>query len=377
MINFNEPIYTENTLNYILDVFSLKHVSGDGKYTGLVNKWFNEHLGCTQALLVNSGTAALELAALLANIKPGDEVIMPSYTFCSTANAFLLQGATPVFIDIRDDTLNLNEKLIENAITSKTKAIIPVHYAGVACEMDIIMEIARTYKLLVIEDAAQAFDSYYKGTPLGTIGDMGCISFHETKNIMSGEGGMFLTNDAKFAERAEIVREKGTNRSKYFRGQVDKYTWIDKGSSYLPSDIIAAYLYSILNISSQIQKKRLKIWNYYYKTLVELQEKGFLSLPEIPKSCTNNAHMFYIRVPSLKIRTALISFLKEKGVYAPFHYVPLHTSPAGIKYCRCVGDMKNTNKVSDTLLRLPLFFNLKKIEQEYIISLILDFFKNV
>lgn len=373
MINFNIPAYTQKTIDYVSDVFIQAHASGDGEYTKLCHGWFKDKFKCKQALLVHSGTAALEMAAILADLKPGDEVIMPSYTFCSTANAFVLQGAVPVFVDIRPDTLNIDETKIEKAITSKTKAIVPVHYAGVACEMDVIMDIAKRHKLLVIEDAAQAFDSFYKGKPLGTIGDMGCFSFHETKNIMSGEGGLFVTNNENFAERAEIIREKGTNRSKFFRGQVDKYTWVDKGSSYLPSDIIAAYLYSILEISDQIQTKRREIWHCYYNAFKDMEKLGKVRLPVIPTECTNNAHMFYLLFDDLKARTDFIMYLKENNIYAPFHYIPLHSAPAGKKFCRIGSDMDITNRVSNTLVRLPLFYGMDIQTQNYIIEKVLAF----
>ena len=375
MILFNVATKTPKTSEYISDTFSEKHVSGDGKYTKLCHAWFNNKLKCKESLLVHSGTAALELAAIMADLKAGDEVIMPSYTFCSTANAFVLQGAVPVFTDIREDTLNLDEKKIEEAITPKTKAIVPVHYAGVACEMDSIMKIAKKHNLLVIEDAAQAFDSYYKGQPLGTIGDMGCFSFHETKNIMSGEGGLFVTNNENFAERAEIVREKGTNRSKFFRGQVDKYTWVDKGSSYLPSDIIAAYLYSVLEASDEIQHKRKKIWNTYHDAFAALEKEGKVRLPIIPRECTNNAHMFYMLFSNLEERTAFISYMKKNDIYTPFHYVPLHSAPAGQKYCRTHGELKVTDKVAQTLVRLPLYYDLTDGDLNKVIGKVLDFWK--
>lgn len=373
MINFNVPTHTNETIDFVLDVFTEKKASGDGKYTKLVSKWFKDEYKINQALLVHSGTAALELSAILANLEAGDEVIMPSYTFCSTANAFVLQGAVPVFVDIRPDTLNINEKLIEQAITSKTKAIVPVHYAGVGCEMDTIMDIAKRHNLLVIEDAAQAFDAKYKGKQLGTIGDMGCFSFHETKNIMSGEGGLFVTNNPEFGERAEIIREKGTNRSKFFRGQVDKYTWVDKGSSYLPSDIIAAYLYSVLRIAPQIQEKRTLIWNKYNKAFKDLEKEGLVKLPYIPNECTNNAHMFYMIFNDLETRTKFISYLKQNEIYAPFHYIPLHSSPAGIKYCKTGSSMEVTNKISDTLVRLPMYYDMTEEDLEKIIKTTLDF----
>lgn len=373
MIKFNVPVYTKQTIDYITDSLESGHSSGDGKYTKLCHKWFEDKLRCRQALLVHSGTAALELAAILADLKPGDEVIMPSYTFCSTANAFVLQGAVPVFVDIRPDTMNIDETKIEAAITDKTRAICCVHYAGVACEMDTIMDIAKRHNLLVIEDAAQAFDSYYKGKPLGTIGDMGCFSFHETKNVMSGEGGLFVTNDDKLAERAEIVREKGTNRSKFFRGQVDKYTWVDKGSSYLPSDIIGAYLYSILEIADQIQTKRKQIWSKYYAAFAPLEQQGKIRRPIIPSDATNNAHMFYLLFNDLATRTDFISYLKENEIYAPFHYIPLHSSPAGKKFCKTPNNLPITDKISETLVRLPLYFDLTDDDLNKVIDVATNF----
>ncbi len=375
MINFNVPTYTQKTFEYIKDVFDNAHASGDGKYTKLCHEWLKSKLRCKQALLVHSGTAALELAAILADLKPGDEVIMPSYTFCSTANSFVLQGAVPVFVDIRPDTLNIDETKIEAAITSKTKAIVPVHYAGVACEMDTIMDIAKRHNLLVIEDAAQAFDSYYKGKPLGTIGDMGCFSFHETKNVMSGEGGLFVTNNEKFTERAEIIREKGTNRSKFFRGQVDKYTWVDKGSSYLPSDVIGAYLYSVLEISDKIQQKRKAVWDRYNDAFADLEKQGKVRRPIVSKEATNNAHMFYLLFNDLQTRTKFIAYLREKGIYAPFHYIPLHSAPAGERYCRTNGVLSVTDRVSETLVRLPLFFDITTEQQDEVIDACLAFWR--
>lgn len=375
MICFNKPAHTARTTEYIADVFREAHASGDGKYTRLCHQYFKDMLKCRQALLVHSGTAALEMAAMLAELKPGDEVIMPSYTFCSTANAFVLQGAVPVFVDIREDTLNIDENKIEAAVTDKTRAIVPVHYAGVACEMDTIKDIARRHNLLVIEDAAQAFDSFYKGKPLGCIGDMGCFSFHETKNIMSGEGGLFVTDNEELAERAEIVREKGTNRSKFFRGQVDKYTWVDKGSSYLPSDIVGAYLYSVLEIADNIQNRRKKIWEKYYLAFAEAEQSGKVRRPIIPNECTNNAHMFYLLCRSLEERSAFIARLRENGIYAPFHYIPLHSSPAGKKFCRTASPMTVTDKVSDCLVRLPLFYDLSAEQQDYVIEKSIEFWK--
>lgn len=376
MINFNVPTYSDKTLEYILDTFKTGKISGDGKYTKLCHEWFNNYFKCYQSLLVHSGTAALEMASIIGNFNIGDEIIMPSYTFCSTANAFVLQGLVPVFVDIREDTLNIDETKIEQAITPRTKAIVPVHYAGVACEMDKIMEIAKKYNLLVIEDAAQAFDSFYKGKALGTIGDMGCFSFHETKNIMSGEGGLFITNNKEFAEKAEIIREKGTNRSRFFRGQVDKYTWVDKGSSYLPSDIIAAYLYSVLERSTDIQNKRKDIWNKYNESFKDLEKKGYIRCPIIPEECTNNAHMFYFILDSLETRTNFITYLKNNDIYAPFHYVPLHSSSAGIKYCKTATDMTITNRISETLVRLPLYYDLTLEDQDKVINSVIKFFSS-
>ena len=376
MINFNVPTYSDKTLEYILDTFKTGKISGDGKYTKLCHEWFNNYFKCYQSLLVHSGTAALEMASIIGNFNVGDEIIMPSYTFCSTANAFVLQGLVPVFVDIREDTLNIDETKIEQAITPRTKAIVPVHYAGVACEMDKIIEIAKKYNLLVIEDAAQAFDSFYKGKALGTIGDMGCFSFHETKNIMSGEGGLFITNNKEFAEKAEIIREKGTNRSRFFRGQVDKYTWVDKGSSYLPSDIIAAYLYSVLERSTDIQNKRKDIWNKYNESFKDLEKKGYIRCPIIPEECTNNAHMFYVILDSLETRTNFITYLKNNDIYAPFHYVPLHSSSAGIKYCKTATDMTITNRISETLVRLPLYYDLTLEDQDKVINSVIKFFSS-
>ena len=375
MIKFNIPVFTNKSQEYVSDAFAQQHVSGDGKYTKLCNQYMKNKLQVQEALLVHSGTAALEMAAMLANLKPGDEVIMPSYTFCSTANAFVLQGAVPVFSDIRSDTLNLDENKIEAVITPKTKAIVPVHYAGVACEMDTIKEIAAKNNLFVIEDAAQAYDAFYKGKPLGTIGDMGCFSFHETKNIMAGEGGLFVTDNPDLAERAEIVREKGTNRSKFFRGQIDKYTWVDKGSSYLPSDIVAAYLYSVLDIESEIQTKRKHIWQRYYEAFAEPEAQEKIRRPIIPAECSNNAHMFYLLCPDLQTRTDFIAYLKENGVAAPFHYIPLHSAPAGQRFCRTPFSMEITDRISETLVRLPLYYDLTLQEQDKIISLCLDFWR--
>lgn len=376
MINFNKPFFTDKTLSYIEDVLTSAHSSGDGKYTKLCHEWLKQNVPVQKSLLVHSGTAALEMQALLADIEPGDEVILPSYTFVSTANAFVLRGATPVFVDIRKDTMNIDESLIEQAITSKTRAIVPVHYAGVSCEMDEIIQLAKSKSLYVFEDAAQAFGSTYKGRPLGALGELGAFSFHETKNIMSGEGGALLINDPAFNERAEIIREKGTNRSKFFRGQVDKYTWVDVGSSFLPSDLIAAYLYSGLEISAEVKSKRIHLWNRYYEAFSGLEAKGLVRRPVIPAHTSHNGHMFYLLLASEKMRAALINYLKEKQIMSVFHYIPLHSAPYGKKVGRYVGDMKVTSVVSDTLLRLPLFYTLTDEEQDKIIEAVCSFMEH-
>ena len=357
-ISFNKPYLTGRELDYLAQAHTNGHLSGDGMFTRKCHGWLEVHTGTHKALLTHSCTAALEMAAILADIQPGDEVIMPSYTFVSTANAFVLRGGVPVFVDIRPDTLNIDETLIEAAITPRTKAIVPVHYAGVACEMDTIMEIARRHKLLVIEDAAQGVMSTYKGKALGAIGHMGTFSFHETKNVISGEGGALLINDDRFAERAEIIREKGTNRSLFFRGQVDKYTWVDIGSSYLPSEIIAAFLWAQLEDAESITQLRMAVWQRYHEALAPLEAAGKLRRPIIPEGCVQNAHMYYVLLESLEQRTEVIKRLKAQGVNPVFHYVPLHSSPAGRKYGRTSGEMKHTNALSDRLLRLPLWVGL-------------------
>ena len=368
MINFNEPPFIGTELDYIKKAYDNKKVCGDGEFTKLCNRWFEEKTGATRALLTTSCTSALEMAAMLCDIQPGDEVIMPSYTFVSTANAFVLRGARVVFVDIRPDTMNIDENLIESAITPKTKAIVPVHYAGVACEMNKIMELAQKYNLKVVEDAAQGVMSYYKGQALGTIGDYGCYSFHETKNYSMGEGGALLLKNQKDAELAEIIREKGTDRSKFFRGQVDKYTWVNKGSSYLPSDINAACLWAQLELVEKIYDNRMATWNLYYEGLKSLAEAGLLELPFIPEGCLHNAHMFYIKVQHLDVRTRLLSYLKDNGIYAVFHYIPLHSAPAGLKYCRFNGEDKFTTKESERIIRLPLYYGIKPSDVEFIIS---------
>ena len=373
-IPFNKPPYIGKESEYVLDAVNKGHISGDGEYTKKCAKKLEELSGTKRALLTTSCTHATEMAALLSDIKPGDEVIMPSYTFVSTADAFVLMGATPVFVDIRPDTMNIDETLIEDAITLKTKAIVPVHYAGVGCEMDTIMDIARRHNLTVIEDAAQAIASTYKGKALGTFGDFGCYSFHETKNISMGEGGTLLIQNEDMIEPAEIIREKGTNRAKFFRGQIDKYTWVNYGSSYLPSDMNAAYLWAQLENIDIIQKKRLSVWNRYKEGLSELEKKEYIEFGVIPDECTNNAHMFYIKVSDLETRTELISYLKEKGIMAVFHYVPLHSAPAGRKFGRFNGEDRYTTKESERLIRLPLFYSISDEEVEYTIETLLKYF---
>jgi len=374
MIPFNIPPYTGKEKKYISEVINNHKICGDGEFTKKSSLWFEEKTKTKKALLTTSCTHALEMAALLCNIKPGDEVIMSSYTFVSTANAFVLRGAKIIFIDIRPDTMNLDEKLIESAITKKTKVIVPVHYAGVSCEMDEINKIAKKHNLMVVEDAAQGVMSTYKGKQLGTLGDFGCYSFHETKNYSSGEGGLLLIKNKKNIEKAEIIREKGTDRSKFYRGQVDKYTWKNAGSSYLPSELNVAYLYAQLEIANKINDNRLKSWNLYYKKLKELEKNGKINLPFIPKNCQHNAHMFYIKCKNLDERTKLIGFLKENGILSVFHYIPLHSSPAGKKYGQFYGKDIYTTKESERLLRLPMYYNIKKEEINYITDKIKDFY---
>lgn len=376
MINFNVPPYTGKELDYIKVAVENQKICGDGQFTKKCNEWIEQKTGTTKCLLTTSCTHATEMAALLADIKEGDEVIMPSYTFVSTADAFVLRGAVPVFVDIRPDTMNIDESLIEDAITEKTKAIVPVHYAGVSCEMDKIMEIAKKHNLIVIEDAAQGIMSTYKGQALGTIGQYGAFSFHETKNYSMGEGGALLIKNPADVERAEILREKGTNRSKFFRGQIDKYTWVDFGSSYLPSDMNAAYLYAQLEMAAEINEDRLRVWNQYKEGLQELEDAGKIELPTIPEGCVHNAHMFYLKAKDLEERTALISFLKENEILAVFHYIPLHSAPAGLKYGRFHGEDRYTTKESERLCRLPLYYGLKGEDVAYIISKVKEFYAN-
>jgi len=350
-------------------------ICGDGQFTKKCNTWLEEKTGSAKVLLTTSCTHATELAALLADVKAGDEVIMPSYTFVSTADAFVLRGAIPVFVDIRPDTMNIDETKIEEAITDKTVGIVPVHYAGVACEMDTIMDIATRHNLWVIEDAAQGIMSTYKGKALGTFGEFGCFSFHETKNYSMGEGGALLIRDEKYIEDAEIIREKGTNRSKFYRGQIDKYTWVNYGSSYLPSDINAAYLWAQLEMAEEINDWRLRVWNCYYEALTPLAEAGKIELPTVPKDCVHNAHMFYIKAKDIDERTELEAFLKENGIWAVFHYIPLHSAPAGKKYGRFHGEDVYTTKESERLLRLPLYYGLKEEEVSYICDKVKEFYQ--
>lgn len=375
MINFNVPPFTGKETEYIQEAVRAEKICGDGQFTQRCNRWLEKKTGTSKALLTTSCTHATELAALLMNVQPEDEVIMPSYTFVSTADAFVLRGAVPVFVDIRPDTMNLDETKIEAAITEKTVGIVPVHYAGVSCEMDAIMDIARRHHLWVIEDAAQGIMSTYKGKALGTFGEFGCFSFHETKNYTMGEGGALLIRDESYVEEAEILREKGTNRSKFYRGQIDKYTWVNYGSSYLPSDMNAAYLWAQLEMAEEINGERLAIWKRYAACLAPLKEKGILELPTIPEDCVHNAHMFYIKVRDIEERTQLIAELKEKGIMAVFHYIPLHSAPAGLKYGRFHGEDVYTTRESERLLRLPMYYGLAPDQVDYICKMIKEFFE--
>ncbi|HJB17198.1 MAG TPA: dTDP-4-amino-4,6-dideoxygalactose transaminase [Candidatus Blautia excrementipullorum] len=372
-IDFNRPAIVGKELEYIKDAVDQGMLCGDGKYTKLCSEWMKKRFHVNQVFLTTSCTHALEMAAFLCDIQPGDEVIMPSFTFVSTADAFVLRGAKIVFVDIRPDTMNIDENLIEPAITEKTKAIVPVHYAGVACEMDKIMEIARKYNLKVVEDAAQGVEAYYHGKALGTIGDFGCYSFHETKNYTMGEGGAIVFQDNSYQEKAEVLREKGTDRSKFFRGQVDKYRWIDYGSSYLPSEMNAAYLYAQLEKCEKINRKRHQIYDYYHKNLKVLEDEGKIQRPFVPEGIEHNAHMYYIKVRDLETRSRLIAYLKENGIYSAFHYVPLHSSPAGEKFGRLSGEDIYTTRESERLLRLPMFYNLPMEDVAYIVDKILCF----
>lgn len=364
MIPFNRPYMTGRELLYISHAHSNCQLSGDGPFTKRCHAWLEEQSGATKALLTHSCTAALEMSALLLELQPGDEIIMPSYTFVSTANAFVLRGAVPVFVDIREDTLNIDERLIEAAITLRTKAICVVHYAGVACEMDAILDIASAHGLHVIEDAAQGIYSTYKGRALGAIGDLGCLSFHETKNIISGEGGALLVRDPEFALRAEILREKGTDRSRFFRGQVDKYTWIDMGSSYLPSELVAAFLAAQIEEGERITASRMALWDSYHAWAADHEANGILRRPIVPAHCGHNAHMYYLLMPTFECRTAFIEHMKERGIATVFHYIPLHSSPAGIRFCRTSGKLPVTDSVSSRLVRMPLWLGLEKVLDE-------------
>lgn len=376
MINFNVPPYAEKAMDYIQECVKNQKICGDGKYTKLCNEWVERRTGTAKCLLTTSCTHATELAALLTDIRPGDEVIMPSYTFVSTANAFVLRGAVPVFVDIRPDTMNIDEKLIEAAVTERTRAIVPVHYAGVACEMDVIMDIARRHGLTVIEDAAQGIMSTYKGKALGNIGDFGAFSFHETKNYSMGEGGALLIRDEKYVEQAEILREKGTNRTKFIQGKIDKYTWINYGSSYLPSDMNAAYLYAQLERAEEINEARLTVWNRYYESLKPLAGAGKIELPVIPEGCVHNGHMFYLKVRDAEERRAFMDeYLKaEKGIYAVSHYVPLHSAQAGLKFGRFHGEDRYTTRESERLVRLPMYYGLKMEQVDYICDTVRRFY---
>jgi dTDP-4-amino-4,6-dideoxygalactose transaminase len=373
-IPFNKPFIVGKELYNIAQAVVESHLSGDGPFTERCHAWLEERLGCVKALLTHSCTGALEMAAMLCGIGPGDEIIMPSFTFVSTANAFVLRGGTPVFVDIREDTLNIDETLIEQAITPRTKAVVPVHYAGAACAMDEIMEIAEQYGLFVVEDAAQALLSTYKDRYLGTIGHFGCLSFHETKNVISGEGGALLINDEKFVERAEIFWEKGTNRKQFFRGEVDKYTWVDIGSSFLPSELVGAFLYAQLEQAEKIMATRNRIFEQYLRLLRPLEDKEAIRLPALESWGNSNGHIFYIITSSLEERDRLIEYLKQKGIWAVFHYVPLHSSPAGIKYGRTIGDMRNTDDLSDRVLRLPVYYEMRKEDVEMVVEHVIRFY---
>ncbi len=375
MISFNVPPVVGKEMTYIKEAIQTHKICGDGAFTKRCSKWMEKTTGTKKALLTTSCTHATELAAILINIQPGDEVIMPSYTFVSTANAFVLRGAKIVFVDIRPDTMNIDENLIEDAITDRTKAIVPVHYAGVACEMDKICEIAKKYNLYIIEDAAQGMMSTYKGRALGSIGDYGCYSFHETKNYSMGEGGALLIKSGDNVKRAEIIREKGTNRSQFFRGEIDKYTWQEAGSSYLPSELNAAYLWAQLENADMIYRDRINSWQLYYESLKVLEEIGFIELPKIPVGCEHNAHMFYIKVKNLEQRNDLILYLKEREINSVFHYVPLHSAPAGKKLGKFHGEDKYTTKESSRLLRLPLYYKLDSTSIGYIVESIKRFYE--
>ncbi len=365
-IPFNKPYIVGKELHYIAEAHANGHLSGDGPFTKRCDAWLRERFGALGAALTPSGTAALEMAALLADVKPGDEVIMPSFTFVSTANAFALRGAVPVFVDIRDDTLDLDERLVEAAITKRTRAVVPVHYAGVGCEMDAILEIAARHGILVIEDAAHAVLAGYRGKPLGSFGNLAALSFHETKSIMSGEGGAILVNDPRFAARAEILREKGTNRSAFFRGEVDKYTWVDVGSSYLASEIVAAFLWAQLEAAEEITRRRVAMWNRYHAALEGAERRGLVRRPVVPSHCQHNAHIYYVLLPDLDRRTRFIEGLREAGIHSVFHFVPLHSAPAADRYARASGDLPVTEDAANRLARLPLWIGLEEHQDDVI-----------
>ena len=375
MICFNVPPCTGNEMKYIAEAIASHKICGDGAFTKKCSAWMEERFHAHKVLLTTSGTTALDMASLLCELKPGDEVILPSFTFSSTANAFANYGARLVFVDVRPDTMNIDETKIEAAITDRTRVIVAMHYAGVACEMDTIMDIARRHRLLVVEDAAQGVMSSYHGRALGTIGDFGCYSFHETKNYSMGEGGAILINAPEYVERAEILREKGTNRARFFRGQVDKYTWVDIGDSFLPSELNAAYLWAQLELADEINSDRLESWNAYREAFADLEKRGLVGLPVIPEGCVHNAHMFYLKCRDLTERTALIRFLKERDILAVFHYVPLHTAPAGLRYGRFAGEDRYTTQESERLVRLPLYYGLTAEDQAKVIRAVRDFYK--
>ena len=374
MIGFNKPPYVGKEFDYMRQAIEQEKICGDGEFTKRCSEWMKKNFKVNNCLLTTSCTHALEMAAFLAGIEPGDEVIMPAYTFVSTADAFVLRGAKIVFVDIKPETMNIDENLIEAAITDKTKAIVPVHYAGVACEMDAIMDIAKRHNLKVIEDAAQGVNAFYKGKALGTIGDFGCYSFHETKNYTMGEGGAIVFNDDNYTLKAEILREKGTNRSQFFRGQVDKYTWMEYGSSYLPSDLNAAYLWAQLEEAEKINDNRLDTYNFYYEALSALEDRGLIELPFVPEEAVHNAHMFYLKAENLEVRTKLIEFLKSKGIQTVFHYIPLHTSPAGLRYGRFNGEDRYTTMESERLVRLPMYYGLERADAQTVVDAIYTFY---
>lgn len=375
MIHFNVPPFVGTEFKYMHEAVENHKICGDGPFTKKCNEWIENRFKANRVMLTTSGSTALDMAALLCGIKPGDEVILPSFTFSSTANSFVLAGATLVFVDVRPDTMNIDEKKIEAAITEKTKVICPVHYAGVACEMDTIMDIARRHDLMVVEDAAQGVMSTYKGRALGTIGDFGCYSFHETKNYSMGEGGAIIINNSAYIEKAEILREKGTNRSQFFRGQVAKYNWVDFGDSYLQSDLNAAYLWAQLEVADEINENRLASWNKYYKAFEHLMDRGVVELPTIPEGCVHNAHMFYLKCKDLETRQAYIKFMRENDILCVFHYVPLHSAPAGLKFGRFEGEDEHTTDDSDRLVRLPMYYNLSENDIKKVIDKTLEFFE--